>query len=206
MLDNRYPCHNMTLAAMPQADDAVWDKAPAVQLRETQTGEEPFLSTELRLLRDDQARMLYVRFSGQDDEVHSNYRLHDSPIYRQDVMELFIADTNDLTYYKELECTPYDVHFDGTIDKRDGGQVLNMDYDIAGWKTRTHIDNNRLISVWALPYDAFDQEPKAGTHWRFNAFRIDHHSTRGMSLQAWQPTMQPTFHVPSVFGYLDFVG
>lgn len=206
MQENRYPCPNAATNGVPKANDPIWDKAPAAPLVENQTGTTPFLATELRLIRDDQAKMLYVRFSGEDDEVHSTYRLHDAPVYRGDVMELFIADTNDLAHYKELEVTPYDVHFDGVIRfAPDGTRDLNMDYDIAGWKTHTALGGNRLVSVWALPYGAFDVPPATGVSWRFNAFRIDHHSSRGMSLMAWQPTMQPTFHVPDVFGFLDFV-
>lgn len=206
MQENRYVCRNVKTNGMPTADDPLWDLAPTAWLMDTQTGQVPFLATELRLIRDDVVRMLYVRFSGEDDEVQSTFRLHDAPVYRADVMELFIADTNDLTHYKELEVTPYDVHFDGIIRfTGDGVRTLNMDYDITGWETNTKVGGNRLASVWALPYSAFDAPPKAGASWRMNAFRIDHHSARGISLMAWQPTMQPTFHVPEVFGFLDFV-
>ncbi len=205
MADNRYICRNVSLNGMPAADDPVWEDAPAAWLKNSQTGQVPFLATELRFLCDDKAQMLYVRFAGEDDEVKSTFRLHDSPVYRADVMELFIADTNDLNRYIELEVTPYDVRFDGIIQFTDEGRTLNMDYDIAGWKTKTLTGGHRLISVWALPYAAFEAPPKAGYSWRINAFRIDHHSSRGMSLMAWQPTMQPTFHVPDGFGTLEFV-
>lgn len=206
MKDKRYACRNVRLAGMPKADDPVWEQAPAASFLETGTGASPFLATEMRLLRDDDAQRLYVRFLGEDDEVLSRFRLHDAPIYREDVLELFIADTNDLARYKELECSPYDVHFDGTIEiLADGGRALDMDYDIPGWVSRSHMEGSRLTSVWALPYAAFDVPPASGVSWRFNAFRVDHHSARGASFQAWQPTMSSTFHVPQAFGRLDFV-
>lgn len=202
----RYSCVNISVDDMPRGDDAVWDAAPPVHLSDTQTGETPFLLTELRIMRCDTQEKLLVRFSGEDDEVLSIFRLHDAPLYRQDVFELFIADTDDLYAYKELESSPYDIHFDGTIIYREPGKVLlNLDWDIKGWQSKTVLGSNRTTAVWSLPYSAFATRPKAGSSWRFNAFRVDHHSTRGISLQAWQPTLQPTFHVPDRFGYLDFV-
>ena len=137
---------------------------------------------------------------------NSSFKLLDEPLYREDVFELFLAEEDDLQRYKELEVSPWDVHFDGQISYlADGSRRLNCSWDILGWKTDTKYEKhkNRLTSLWTLPYTAFAFQPSPGKPWRFNAFRIDR-SVRGVSLQAWQETGQANFHVPERFGYLDF--
>ncbi len=206
MNEARYACISLPLPSFLRADDPVWDKAPAAELLEVESGGRPFLHTEFRLLRDDDAGALFIRFLGEDDEIRSTYRLHDETLYTQDVFELFLADRGGLTHYKELEVSPYDLTFTGTIDYlKDGRRLLNMDWDIQGFETRTRFTRaaHQTVSVWKLPYAAFDSVPQPGTSWRFNVFRVDH-SARGEELQAWRHTGARNFHVPERFGWLDF--
>lgn len=202
----RYSCHSLHLPGGTLPDDKAWANLPSLQLVDVVTGESPFLSTQCQLARDDARQLLFVRFQGEDDEIHSSFRLLDEPLYRQDVFELFLCEDGDLTRYKELECSPWDVHFDGLIHFPQGGRPkLDVDWDIEGWTSQTVYDaqQHRITSLWALPYAAFSRPPKTGESWRMGVFRIDH-SRRGQSLQAWQATGQPNFHVPERFGYLDF--
>lgn len=203
----RYACINLALPNFPQANDPAWDQAGAVDLKDVVSAERPFLHTELRILRDDAQEALFLRFVAEDDQVLATYRLHDETLYKQDVFELFVADGKGLASYKEIQVSPYDLHFTGSISfDKDGSRSLNMDWDIPGFisKTRHHRERHQTVSVWKLPYAAFDIHPAPGTSWRFNAFRVDQ-SPRGESLQAWQPTGLANFHVPERFGYLDFV-
>lgn len=204
---NRVPCPSVSLPGLPGAGDACWETAPAFALCEVESGARPFLSTEFRVLRDDGQGALFVLFTGEDDGILSTYRLHDETIYTQDVFELFIAETGSLKTYREIEASPYDVHFTGTITwQKDGSRALNMDWDIPGFVSKTDYftAEHRVTAVWKLPYAAFSQAPRAGASWRFNAFRVDH-SPRGEELQAWQPTGARNFHVPERFGFLDFI-
>lgn len=205
---NRYLCLNLSMPVMPQAQDPVWDQAAQVFLSDTESAETPFLLTELRLLRDDAQQALFVRFKGQDDEVVSTFRRHDECLFEQDVFELFIAEHETLSSYKEIEVSPYDRHFTGLISFRSPDDfTLNMDWDIPDFITQTDLlrAQNLTFSVWRIPYRAFEVMPKTGQSFRFNAFRIDH-SRRERSLQAWQPSGVPNFHVPERFGFLDFQG
>ena len=202
----RYPCLNLSAGGFPQAEGILWESCKPMTLLDVVTGKDPFLATECRIFRDDKAQMLYVRFKGQDDEVHSTFGWRDEPLYRQDVFELFLCDGTGLDRYREIEVSPYDVWFDGDISYHGSERRLNMDWDIKGFATRTQIDrpNLSIVSVWAIPYQALREAPKAGASWRFNVFRVDH-SQRGEALMAWQPTGAPNFHVPEVFGHLDFL-
>lgn len=204
--DKRYACYNQDLKGKFPTTEAQWLKAPKVPLVETESGERAFLHTEVQFLRDDKARILYARFTGEDDGLVSTYRMHDETIYRQDVFELFLCDTQNLNHYKEIEASPYDVHFTGTISfDAQGARSLSMDWDLPGFNTKTHYDEAKrsISSVWAMPYAGFDVPPAPGGSWRVNAYRIDH-SARGIELMAWQMTGACNFHVPERFGWLDF--
>jgi hypothetical protein len=202
----RYPCHNLSVQTPLGHEDALWENVPAQSLCDVVTGEQPFLATSFQIFRDDRLGLLFVRFQGEDDAIHSSFKLLDEPLYRQDVFELFLAEEGDLLRYKELEVSPWDVHFDGQIScLEDGSRRLDCSWDVQAWHTDTNYEKqkNRLTSLWALPYTAFAERPAPGKSWRFNAFRIDH-SVRGISLQAWQETGEADFHKPDRFGYLDF--
>ncbi len=205
--DNRIACINFCPSGFPGNEDAIWDKAARVPLVHVENGQRPFLRTEFSVFRCDEQRVLYFRFWGEDDEWHSCFRMHDEPLYREDVFEAFISDAGSSRHYLELEVSPHDVHFDGAITYEESGiRHLNMSLDIEGWETRTVRDKVKLTtaSVWALPYGAFSSPPENGRSWRINVFRIDH-SRRGEALLAWQQTKVNNFHVPECFGYLDFV-
>lgn len=205
--DNHIICRNVACSGFPDAGHAVWKQAETYSFVDVVSGETPFLSTVVSMIRCDSEEALYLRYQGQDDAVRSMFRLHDEPIYREDVFEAFIADKNNLSTYIELEVSPYDVRFDGIIRYNESGnRQLFMGYDIQGWKTRTVFDRAQctITSVWKIPYAAFDVPPAKGVSWRVNFFRIDH-SVRGEALQAWQKTGAPSFHRPECFGYLDFV-
>ena len=203
----RYACLNLMLPELPEAGDSCWEKASPIELCDVQSGRRPFLHTEFRLLRDDSAQAFYLKITAEDDEIRSTFRMHDETLYKQDVFELFLADGGTLRQYKEIEVSPFDVSFTGTITFRSETQrQLNMDWDIPGFITKTRFSRqeNQTLSLWKLPYAAFDQKPTPGNAWRFNVFRVDH-SRRGEELQAWQMTGARNFHVPERFGWLDFI-
>ena len=202
----RYSCYDVSLTGFPEASDAAWDKAAPAELKQVVSGKRPFLNTEFRMLRDDKAQALYVRILAEDDAIHATYRLHDEPIYTQDVFEMFISDAKTLDFYREIEVSPYDVTFCGNISFRSNEDFsLDMDWDTPGFKTRTRFDkeNHQTTSVWLMPYSMFKRAPKKGEAWPINFYRIDH-SVRGEELQAWQPTGEPRFHRPAFFGLLEF--
>ena len=203
---NRYTCNNVSLPDFPEADNPCWDKEPRGLLSDTVTGNTPFLLTEFRLLRSDTAGALFLRFKAEDDTVRSTFRLHEDCLYRQDVLEVFINEGDDMRRYREIEVSPYDMHFTAAVANLSPDDLkLDMDWDIPGFKTKTRFSKreNQTVSIWRIPYAAFTCSPKAGASWRFNAFRIDH-SIRGVDLQAWQATGIANFHIPERFGYLDF--
>jgi hypothetical protein len=203
---NHYTCQNLSLPAFPEASDPCWERAPRSILSDTVSGKTPFLLTEFRLLRSDTAQAFFLRFLAEDDIVQSTFRLHEECLYRQDVLEVFITEGGDMQRYKEIEVSPYDLHFTASVDYLSPNNFrLDMDWDIPCFITKTRYSKreSQTVSLWRIPYGAFSRSPQAGASWRFNAFRIDH-SARGVDLQAWQTTGVPNFHIPERFGFLDF--
>ncbi|MDD4080339.1 MAG: carbohydrate-binding family 9-like protein [Eubacteriales bacterium] len=201
-----YPCGQISAPDMPGWQDACWEQAPQRFLADTVSGGTPFLNTEVRLFRDDRQEALFVRFLGEDDEVLATYRLHNECLYRQDVFELFIGQAENPREYLEIEVSPYDLSFLASVKNDGNGIQLDLDRGIPGFKTRTWLlrEDLKTTSVWRIPYTAFEEPPAAGKRFYFNAYRIDHHSTRGRSLQALSVTGKPDFHVPLAFIPLVF--
>ncbi|MDO5022729.1 MAG: carbohydrate-binding family 9-like protein [Eubacteriales bacterium] len=206
MANNIIHCKNIETSKFPAAADKIWSNLESNELVDVQTGDKPFLTTTVRCFRDDTIQKLFFKFVGEDDNVLSYFRFKDEPLYKQDVFELFIADSLDTSKYIELEVSPHNVKFDGLISySKNGERKLDMSFDILDWETFTVFDKkkSKTTSVWSIPYSAFKNPPKVGDRWRLNAFRIDH-SIRGVSYQAWQKTGEINFHVPEAFGYLHF--
>ncbi len=203
----RYSCANVTLPTVPQVADAIWDTVAPGELKEVVSGKRPFLNTEFKVVRDDAAQAFYIKITAEDDGIHSTYRLHDEPLYTQDVFELFISDAGKAEEYREIEVSPYDVTFCGNILFVSAQeQRLDMNWDTPGFLTTTRYDKkaHQTTSLWVLPYAMFAEKPRVGEAWPFNVFRIDH-SVRGEELQAWQATGERRFHRPEFFGLLEFV-
>ncbi len=201
MDENRYTCLNVHTDGEYPAE-AQWAKATKAFLHDVVQGGELIYPTSFQWLRDDKKGLLYLRFEGRADGRHSSFRLHDEPLWKQDVFELFLCDEGRADCYRELQCSPWDVHFDGRISfDAQGNRSLDMSWDAEGWTSDTTFDKDKglLVSLWRLPYAAFARSPKTGEAWRFGAFRV-----AGEELQAWQMTGKANFHVPERFGWLDF--
>ncbi len=200
--DNRYPCKNVGPGRQVRRDDALWAQAPEAFLVDVVSGKEPALLSFFQCLRDDERGLLYLCFEGESKGRHSTFKLHDEPLWKQDVFELFICDEGRLDRYRELQSSPWDLRFDGYICyDEEGRRHLDVSWDAKGWTSETGYfkQPGKLISLWTIPYEVFDRRPQSGESWRMGVFRV-----AGKELQAWQMTGAANFHVPERFGYLDF--
>lgn len=186
-------------------------KAHPVKLRLSTDGAKPRLETELAVYFDDSA--LFAIFKGEDDRIQASYREHDQPLYKEDVVEMFLA-PNHLREYFELEVSPIGTTFDARIESPEGGRKTmraEVEWECRGFWTalqREHLEEgrSRFATVLAVPFAALGRgRPQAGECWRANFFRIDR-SPEGDEFSAWQPTLRDPadFHVPGAFGELRF--
>ena len=186
--------------------------AKPVRLRRSSDGAAPRLSTSVAVWYD--AEWLMVLFSSADDAVYASHIAHDSPLYEQDVVEVFVAPAG-LRRYFEIEVSPRGTIFDARIDSPDGVRST-MDVDrewnceglLAAVRKETETDGEISIdTVIRIPFSSLGQKtPLAGEEWRANFFRIDRHEDLGDEFSAWQPTMRDPadFHVAAAFGVLRF--
>lgn len=165
---------------------------------------------------------LYIGFLCVDPDVWGTYLSRDDPIWEEEVVEVFLCPSLDLTTYLEFELSPRNVQFDALVhNPTEERSSLRIDtsWDCADWESGVVVDGtlddrsdtDRLwiaemsfafASLPGLPHCP----PRPGDEWRVNFYRIDRTPTPEFS--AWSPTLRhpPDFHVPSRFGRLVFEG
>ena len=173
-----------------------------VELRRATDGSAPRLSTRLVLSHD--GSCLTALFLGDDDGVVATLLRHDEPLWKEDVVELFLAPERASRYF-EIEVNPLGTTFDAVIDSPDLDRAT-MKTDLAwtceGLVAYVRTTPASLDVVVRIPFASLGAKPQG--EWRANFYRID----RGEADEycAWQPTMKapPDFHVPRAFGGLSF--
>lgn len=205
-----YECHRRNVRSFPAAADEVWNELPTIHLKETVNGSAPRLATTVEAFWTEYA--FYVRFTCEDDFIKATMDRRDAPIYKEDVVEVFIDETGRLREYKEFELSPANVQFDAAIAYDQGGPRVNVQWDARGWVTQVvPIKEEDVaqgwIAVWELPFSLFEGgTPSAGDVWRINFYRIDRGDDRKKDeYMAWSPTGAVNFHMPERFGSLRFV-
>jgi len=186
-------------------DSPDWAAIPAVTLASVLNGETPRLRTFVRICRTD--AYVRVRFECEDDHVVATYANRDDPLYKEDVVEIFLDEDGNGRFYKELELSPRNVVFDAMIDKEEG-QVQKVDpgWNMDGLHTLVEqAPGGDAVCELAMPLASFDRPPRKGMSWRINLYRIDNDACGGRHYWAWSPTgARNNFHVPSRFGHLIF--
>ncbi|MFN5059658.1 MAG: carbohydrate-binding family 9-like protein [Chloroflexota bacterium] len=151
---------------------------------------------------------LWVRFDCADADVWATLTEHDTPLYTEEVVELFIApgSTTPKQYF-ELQTNPNNAQFDGIIQNPDEHRST-MSLDLSWnpqWQSWTRVDVAGWVSVWALPWSIFGRNDGVG-EWRCNFYRIDRpRNGDDIETSAWSPTLREPvdFHIPSRFGILN---
>jgi hypothetical protein len=181
-----------------------WDEIECVRLTDAASGEPARLQTIVKLCRSD--AYVHVRFECEDDHVAATYENRDDPIYKEDVVEIFIDEVGTGRFYKEFELSPLNVLFDALIEKEEGrGPKVDTSWDMEGLETRVSWPRKDFaVYEWRLPVDSFDTPPTAGTVWRINLYRIDEDPAGKRHYWAWSPTKVVNFHTPAKFGELHF--
>lgn len=213
-----YTCHRThdVIQIDGKLDDPAWQKAEAANLVRTQDGTDPHFPTEVRLLWDD--TYLYIGFSCVDEEIWATMTVRDEHLWEEEVVEVFVNPNGDEIGYWEFEVNPLNTLLDLYVMNRAGIPTHSLwDWDSRNIHHAVFVDGNprRRDSIdrfWsaeiAIPWEDFATAPHlppiAGDCWRINFFRIDQYQGKE-ELSAWNPTYQPTFHVPRRFGELHFI-
>ncbi|MEZ4368738.1 MAG: carbohydrate-binding family 9-like protein [Kofleriaceae bacterium] len=189
--------------------DPGWAKAVTSPPFATAEGSpEPVGSATARLTWDDAA--LYVFASIKDTDVWSQYTADDAPLWKEDVLELFIDADGNRRGYVELQVNPNNAQFDswfattrakpgdeswsagmtsavrvrGTADKR-GDKDSGWDVEIAiPWPALRGRDDKMAVRLPPVPGDSL----------RMNIVRGDLPATGRLSASSWNPITYGDFH------------
>jgi hypothetical protein len=188
-------------------NDEVWAKAPSVLASRGRMGDPvPGPPTEIRSRWTKQH--LYLLFICPYEELNlkpdPSRTAETSRLWNWDVAEAFIgSDVEQIWRYKEFQVSPQAEWVDLDIDRRDtrgqAGEQWNSGFSVAA---RIDAGSNTWYGVMRIPFSAIDtRPPQPGRELRLGLYRLQ---GRGNPRTAyvWQPTGQPTFHVPEAFGIL----
>lgn len=192
-----------------QLDNPAWGKAPVVRIEKYWSGEiaPSHRHAEAQILWSDQS--LSVRFICRQTEpliVNSDPKVDQKTLglWDKDVCEIFLApDPNNVQGYFEFEAAPTGEWVDLGIHVTPGGRETDSDFR-SGMTVETRVGGNQFVVVMRIPWSESLPKPRAGDVWRCNLFRCV--GIGNERYLAWQPTYtpEPYFHVPEVFGRLDF--
>ena len=187
-----------------------WQSAAPVEIIGRWSGE-PAPSkhhAEARILWTDHA--LLVRFVCRQAEppvVSSHPQLDQKTIglWDRDVCEIFIAPDPEMpSRYFEFEAAPTGEWVDLAVSFEGTTRVTDFDY-ASGMSAFAATADDRLTIAMRIPWTSSIPKPEKGESWRVNLSRcvgVGNHR-----YLVWQPsfTPEPNFHVPEVFGWLEFV-
>lgn len=202
--------HSTVNLAANEFDQPEWNQAQPIQITRQWSGEEAPASrhAEARVIWTEES--LVVRFVCRQNEpliVSANPQLNQKTIglWERDVCEIFIApDPNTPERYFEFEAAPTGEWVELGIRVTAEGRETDWEFH-SGMSVGTKVSRNQIIIGMRIPWSESLPKPQRGDAWRVNLFRCV--GTGNERYLAWQPTYtpEPYFHVPEVFGRLDFV-
>lgn len=166
-------------------------------------------------------RGVYFLFSCEDRKMKATIEEDFGPLFREDVIEVFLQPDPSLPIYLEYELSPLDYELPLLI--------INIDGKFNSWRPSGYTEERKVvhatsaqggerssgaaISGWTaelfipfrLLHPMVQGSPRPGTVWKANFYRIDY--DYGYSSWSWQcttPGVRGSFHEMEKFGTLIF--
>ncbi len=177
---------------------------PAQSLVDARHGGQPRLSTAVRVgLRDG---ALLVRFDARDDGVVATLTQRDAPLWKEDVVEVFLSPLDPPRTYYEFEVNPLGTLFDARVESpalSRSTMRVEPDWTCPGFSARVRRGPRRWSAYLRIPLAPM-APAQLPSFWRANFYRVDRGTPNEFS--AWSPTFAdpPDFHRPERFGSLSF--
>ncbi len=181
-----------------------WKTIQPSSLSEAIGGGEPDQPTALHLACD--ARELRVLFHSTDRDPWATLTERDGPLYKEEVVEVFLDPVGDLECYFEIEVNPLNAVLDLVLRRTRSGYAKSLAWRCDGLRTRVTFGTAAWTTELAIPFSSLiaGPPPAPGDTWRANFCRIDRPRTGPRVLSAWSPPRRPTFHTPERFGVVEF--
>jgi len=211
-------------------DERSWQilerKAAVMNFVRPANGAPPLQATRAMMLWDDST--LYVAVQVDDGNILATLTERDAFLWKEDVVELFVAGERLDEGYTEIEFSPRNTVLDLFVVKAVDTSPVALPYSVVTLGVRSAVqvqgvlnDSTTADKGWtlecAVPLKELVRQsrslPQNGDKWRINLLRIDYGSTAANTalqgareLSAWSPTGVPKFHVPEMFGEIVFSG
>ena len=213
-------------------DDRAWKNARWSEPHSDIEGDvkpKPRFDTRFKLLWD--SKYLYFGCLMEEPHVWGTLTKHDSVIFHDNDIEIFIDPNGDNHEYYEFEMNALNTGWDLFLKKpyKDGGPADNS-WEIPGLRTAVHIngtlndpsDTDKFWSVEvAIPWKVLAEfahqssPPKEGDHWRMNFSRVEwkheviegkYQKVKGLREDnwVWSPQGIIDMHRPERWGYVWF--
>ncbi len=192
-------------------NNKLWEKAQPVSIEKYWSGESApdGRRATVKLLWTNTA--LYVRFEANQAEPlvvskTPNLKSKTKGLWDRDVCEIFLApNRSEPRKYFEFEIAPNGEWIDLGIYQKPDERITDWDF-VSGMQSAARVEKDKVLMMIKVEWKAFGKTPKTGDVWLGNLFRcVGAGETRGYL--TWQPTktVEPSFHVPEVFGEFEFI-
>ena len=214
LISHEIPFTNAEITIDGKLDDQAWATAKAVDYQFTWGIEGNKENTQAKLLWDDE--YLYVAFDCEDGYIWAEHTERDSPVYRDDCVEVFTSPNPDqIEKYFNIEmnvnAASLDAyHPEGPGSKEEWDPAIQVATSFNGTKNNDDdFDQNWTLEV-AIPFSAFEGvakhiPPKDGDEWRLNLNRLGGKTNNNRSQWSAGDPENPGFHYPYFFGRVFFV-
>lgn len=165
--------------------------------------------TKARLLWDDEALYVFVEVS--DTNIRSKYTKRDDPLWKGDVVELFIDADRNGNDYVELQVNPNNAVFDAWFARRrskqytgefDWNSKLESKVVVNGTVNKSDKDTGWNVEI-KIPHATVKGRndkmrvnipPKVGDRWRLNIIRVDRDGKKYEGISSWNQITSGDFH------------
>lgn len=148
---------------------------------------------------------LRILFCVDDSHPWATFTERDAPLYKEEVVEVFLDTEADGLGYFEIEVNPNNAVLDACMRKVRNGFRKEFRWRCEGLRTAARLVEGGWCAEMALPFASLSGgTPKKGTRWRVNFTRIDRPEGLPRELSAWSHTGMDQFHIPERFGWLTF--
>jgi len=129
------------------------------------------VDSEMFMAYDDKNLYLAVRcFEPEISKISAKERKHDSPVWCDDSVELFIASPNNRAM--QLIFNTVGGHFDGELYQRVPGDPWRcLGERNYSWQSKAVVEKDCWTAEMVLPFKEFGIAPKDGQKWRINLVR-----------------------------------
>jgi hypothetical protein len=192
-----------------RGDDAAWAHAPrSPAFVVAEGGRDMQGEARARLLWDDD--YLYALIEVEDASIYSEYENDGDPLWRQDVVEIFIDADRRGRGYVELQVNPRGARYDAffATTRAGGGDAawssgMRAAVDVRGDPTRRRSADEGWTAELAIPLAAVvgtsehmdvRLPPQVGDRWNLNIVRVDEVAEGAISASSWSQISISDFH------------